>query len=743
MRIFSGTGTCWAGRARTSTRVRSRASGVAPGTRSSSSRRSRIRSCTTSAARRRAAGDRRLLPVFVLDRYEGLEARLVQDLTPEERERYVELNASALRERLPADVVFANHVVLGGPVAAATGARFRVKAHGSELEYSMRGNEELSIWGREALARAEAVFVGSRAHPRGARGRRRPRRPRRRGASRRRRGRSSGRCRAPRRSRVARRGAARSAESRQRERAAARRGQRRAARGVLRERRADGRLLREAASTTRASTSCSRRSRPRAKAVDRRLRRLPRELEALAPRGTLFTGALEHRHLAACSRCATWRSCRRSSPRRSAWSRPRPRRPGVHRSSRATPVSPRSPTASRPSTRRAAPLTSFSNGDVAELRDKLAALLALPADDRARSATRPRAAVDALELGERGGAPAGASNVGAPWATRRSSPDEQVRSAFEAYEGGTDFTVAVEEEFAILDRETLELTNRFEELQAAAQGTPLEEHLVGELIASEVEVRTGRCETFAEAAAKMVERRAQLARARAVGRRRARVHRDASVEPLAGPAHHRHAALPAERRDPPLRRVAQQHVRAARPRRHPRRRPRGRRLQLAAQLPAGAARAVGELAVRRGRRQRLHSARTEIFTRMFPRCGVPDAYDGWAGFEEYVRFLYDTGSIDEHTQIWWSVRPHLAYPDGRDPHLRRRARPRRGAVARGAHLHARRAARARLDEGEPRRAAAEPPDRGEPLARDPLRPLRRADRPRPETYGRRARTSSD
>ena len=59
---------------------------------------------------------------------------------------------------------------------------------------------------------------------------------------------------------------------------------------------------------------------------------------------------------------------------------------------------------------------------------------------------------------------------------------------------------------------------------------------------------------------------------------------------------------------------------------------------------------------------RLHSVRTEIFTRMFPRCGVPDPYDGWSGFERYVRFLYDTGSIDEHTQIWWSVRPHLAFP---------------------------------------------------------------------------------
>ena len=66
-----------------------------------------------------------------------------------------------LRELLPADLVFANHVLLGGPVAAASGARYAVKAHGSELEYSMRGRPELERWGAEALAGAEAVFVGS------------------------------------------------------------------------------------------------------------------------------------------------------------------------------------------------------------------------------------------------------------------------------------------------------------------------------------------------------------------------------------------------------------------------------------------------------------------------------------------------------------------------------------------------------------------------------------------------------
>src|SRR3954470_14467852 len=101
------------------------------------------------------------LPVFVLDRYEGLEPRLLQELAPEERERYVEANAAAVRAQLPADLVFANHVLLGGPVAAAAGARFAVKAHGSELEYSMRGNEELAGWGRASLEQATATFVGS------------------------------------------------------------------------------------------------------------------------------------------------------------------------------------------------------------------------------------------------------------------------------------------------------------------------------------------------------------------------------------------------------------------------------------------------------------------------------------------------------------------------------------------------------------------------------------------------------
>lgn len=106
-----------------------------------------------------------LLPVFVLDRYEGYEVKLVQDCRPDELGRWVEANAKALREHLPADLVFCNHVLLGGPVGVASGARFAVKAHGSELEYTMRGNPGLAAWGHECLGHAAATFVGS-AHTR-------------------------------------------------------------------------------------------------------------------------------------------------------------------------------------------------------------------------------------------------------------------------------------------------------------------------------------------------------------------------------------------------------------------------------------------------------------------------------------------------------------------------------------------------------------------------------------------------
>ena len=112
-----------------------------------------------AVARRPEVGG--FLPVFVLDRYEGYDVRLVHESARVDLETWVAVNATAVREHLPADLVFTNHVLLGGPVGAAAGAPFAVKAHGSELEYSMRGRPELATWGAEALAQARATFVGS------------------------------------------------------------------------------------------------------------------------------------------------------------------------------------------------------------------------------------------------------------------------------------------------------------------------------------------------------------------------------------------------------------------------------------------------------------------------------------------------------------------------------------------------------------------------------------------------------
>jgi glycosyltransferase involved in cell wall biosynthesis len=102
-----------------------------------------------------------LLPTFVLDRYEGLEPRLLQDFTPAEGAAYVGANVAALRDLGPAGLVLTNHVLMGGAVGEGLGGPFRVKAHGSELEYSMRGRPELERWGRDCLESAEAVYVGS------------------------------------------------------------------------------------------------------------------------------------------------------------------------------------------------------------------------------------------------------------------------------------------------------------------------------------------------------------------------------------------------------------------------------------------------------------------------------------------------------------------------------------------------------------------------------------------------------
>ena len=240
--------------------------------------------------------------------------------------------------------------------------------------------------------------------------------------------------------------------------------------------------------------------------------------------------------------------------------------------------------------------------------------------------------------------------------------DDLLREARERFDAATDFTVAVEEEFALLEPGWLDLVNRFEEVHAAAQGTVLEPHLVGELIASEVEIKTGRCESFADVPAAMAERRAQLA---------------ALVEPMGLSLGATGTHPWADWRDQRIidtphyarnNELLQYVV--------------WRNNTFGLHVHVGIQGADRVIAVTNGLREflpellalsassplvdncvtGLHSARTQIFTRFFPRCGVPDAFASWREYESYVRFLYATGSVDEPTQLWWSVRPHLSFP---------------------------------------------------------------------------------
>ena len=317
-----------------------------------------------------------------------------------ERERWVERERrGACASSCPADLVFATTCCSGRRSARRPARRFAVKAHGSELEYSMRGNDGARGVGARGAARARGGVRRLGAHPRGARGGRRARRARARGAARRRRRRVAAASRARRRSRRC------STEARRDPPNPGNANERLPDEGNADRLAAflagDGRRSSTSGScsTTRASTSCSRRcASVDARAVIVGFGDYREELERLAPpSGRSFTGPLEHRHLVHLLPLADAASSRRSSRRRSGWSRPRRRPPAARRSSRAIRGSPRS----RRGSRRRIPrelrhLASFATGDAADLAAKLARA-ARAAGEPTATRSAPRRARAAVE----------------------------------------------------------------------------------------------------------------------------------------------------------------------------------------------------------------------------------------------------------------------------------------------------------------------------------------------------------
>ncbi len=231
--------------------------------------------------------------------------------------------------------------------------------------------------------------------------------------------------------------------------------------------------------------------------------------------------------------------------------------------------------------------------------------------------------------------------------------------ARERFESSADFTIGLEEEFAILDPASLELAHRFEDVYAACQRDEvLADSAIGELIASEIEIRSGRAAGFAEALALQRERRARLfalveGMGLALGAMGTHPWADYLDQRIIDTPHY-------NRLRQELGWVAQRnntwsmHVHMG---------VRGADRAIAVcdwmreLLPLLLAVSANSPFLDR-RDTGLHSVRTEIFTRTFPRCGVPSPFGDWRRYAEFVGMLERTGSVVESTQLWWSVRPH-------------------------------------------------------------------------------------
>lgn len=235
-------------------------------------------------------------------------------------------------------------------------------------------------------------------------------------------------------------------------------------------------------------------------------------------------------------------------------------------------------------------------------------------------------------------------------------------AAREMFEDSTDFTVGIEEEFALVDPGNLELVHRYEELAERCRRDPvLEDSVRGELIASEIEIRSGRGEDLSHAVELQADRRRRLFACAAelgIGLASMGTHpwADYRDQQIIDTPHYRRL-----QRD--LGWVAQRnntwslHV-------HMGIRGADRAIavcdHLRGLLPLLLA-ASANSPFLDGADSGLHSVRTEIFTRTFPRCGIPDPFGDWGTYADFIDLLHRTGSVVESTQLWWSVRPHHAF----------------------------------------------------------------------------------
>jgi len=235
--------------------------------------------------------------------------------------------------------------------------------------------------------------------------------------------------------------------------------------------------------------------------------------------------------------------------------------------------------------------------------------------------------------------------------------------AEEVFAASRNGTVGLEEEFALLDPATLDMVPRFEELRDAAQQTDpvLADAVAGELISSEIEIVSGRGNDTEDAIARQQDVRRRLfdlASDRGVALSATGTHpwADYREQPNIDTEHYRRVVdglqYVARRNN-----TFSMHVHVG-----VQDLDRAVRVcdRLRPMLPALLAVSANSPYLD-GINSGLHSARSQAFTKSFPRCGIPDAYGSWAAYREYLELLIDMNSIVEYTQVWWSVRPHFSF----------------------------------------------------------------------------------
>jgi glutamate---cysteine ligase / carboxylate-amine ligase len=222
------------------------------------------------------------------------------------------------------------------------------------------------------------------------------------------------------------------------------------------------------------------------------------------------------------------------------------------------------------------------------------------------------------------------------------------------------FTIGVEEEFQIIDPETLELRSHVVQLISSAAARGVADLVKQEMHQSIVETGTKICENVSELRIEMHRTRSELVMAaESTGLRvaAAGTHPFSSwIDQVISPGEryqniveemgqlarsllifgmHIHIAMPDKQTTIDMMNMVRYFL--------------PHLLALSTSSPFWMGRNTG-----------LKSFRTTVFRR-FPRTGIPEVFESWSEYENFINLLVKLNCIDTGKKIWWDVRPHPTY----------------------------------------------------------------------------------